>query len=157
MTGSNVSGVPPKAHITVNAGRLWGGGFATACVASLLAVAGVLICQGVFGVRLVLPNLLLDLSDSLTVDYAATAFALALAATGLAQLLLLAAPRPRTFFAWIVGLATVCGVAAPFATNSPASSQIATAVINLALGVCTGSLISAVMPRTALAAPRAPY
>jgi len=117
-------------------------------VAALLAVAGVLICQDVLGVRLVRPTLLLDLAHSFAVDYAVTAFLLALVATGLAHALLLATPRPRTFFAWIVGLATVCGVAAPFAFDVARSSQVATAAINLALGICTGSLIGTVMART---------
>lgn len=148
MSHSNVSGRSPKAHVSVDAGRLWAGGFATACVAALVAVAGVLICQGVFGVRLVRPALLLDVSESFTVDYALTAFVLAILATGLAHGLGLTTPKPRTFFGWIVALGTVCGVAAPFALGSAVSSQVASAGINLALGVCTGSLISAVMSRT---------
>ncbi|MEW1953086.1 DUF6069 family protein [Terrabacter sp. NPDC080008] len=148
MTGSDVPGPPPKTRILVDAGRLWGGGAATGCVAALLAVVGVLICQDVLKVRLTRPALLVHVSDSLAVNYALTAFLLAIAATGMAHLLILATPKPRTFFAWLVGLATVCGVAAPFALEAPVSSQVATAAINLALGVCTGSLISAVMTRT---------
>ena len=148
MSGSNVSNQPPQTRVTVDAGRLWGGGVATACVAALLAVAGVLICQDVLDIRLVRPALLLDLAHSFAVDYAVTAFLLAVAATGLAHALLLATPRPRAFFAWIVGLATVCGVAAPFALDAARSSQVATAAINLGLGICTGSLIGMVMLRT---------
>jgi hypothetical protein len=148
MSGSNVSSPPPRTQVTVDAGRLWAGGLATACVAALLAVAGVIICQDVLDVRLVRPALLLDLTHSFAADYAITAFALAVVATGVAHALALTTPRPRTFFAWIVGLATVCGVAAPFAFDVAVASQVATAGINLALGVCTGSLIGAVMSRT---------
>ena len=148
MTSSNLSSPPPETRVAVDAGRLWGGGLATACVAALLAVAGVLICQDVLDVRLVRPALLLDLAHSFAVDDAVTAFVLAAVATGLAHALLLTTPRPRMFFAWIIGLATVCGVAAPFAFDTARSSQVATAAINLALGICTGSLIGAVMSRT---------
>lgn len=156
MTTSNMSGPAPRARVSVNAQRLWGGGIATACVAALLAVAGVLICQGVLNVRLVRPALLLDLAHSFALDYAVTAFLLAVVATGLAHILLLTTPRPRTFFGWIIGLATLCGVAAPFAFDTEVSSQVATAGINLALGICIGSLLSAVMARTAHAEPTIP-
>jgi hypothetical protein len=148
MTGPYTSSPAPQTRVTVDARRLWGGGLATACVAALLAVAGVLICQDVLDVRLVRPALLVDLAHSFAFDYAVTAFVLAVVATGLAHVLLLTTPRPRTFFAWIVGLATVCGVAAPFAFDVARSSQVATAAINLALGICTGSLLGAVMSRT---------
>ena len=154
MSHSNVSGRAPRPEVTLDAARLWGGGFATACVAGLVAVAGVLISQGVLDVRLVRPALLLEITDSFVADYALTAFLLSLVATAVAHGLVLTTPKPRTFFAWIVGLATVCGAAAPFATGSAVSSQLATACINAALGICTGSLISAVMSRTTFVEPR---
>ena len=99
---------PHRPHIEIDAGRLWGGGLATACVAALVAVAGVMICQYVLDI-LVRPALLLDVAKSFRLDYALTAFLLALVATGLAHGLALATPRPRAFFGWIMGLATVCG------------------------------------------------
>src|SRR6478736_2057029 len=72
-------------RVTIDAARLWGGGLATACVAALVAVAGVMICQYVLDISLVRPALLLDVADSFRLDYALTAFVLALAATGLAH------------------------------------------------------------------------
>jgi 1,4-dihydroxy-2-naphthoate octaprenyltransferase len=45
----------------------------------------------------------------------------ALAATAVMHLLLIATPRPRLFFAWIIGLATVIAVAYPFGTTAPLS------------------------------------
>jgi len=57
-------------------------------------------------------------------------------------------PRPRMFFSWIVGLATVAGVAVPFAIGESTESQVATACINLALGVCVLTLLGGVMART---------
>ncbi len=55
---------------------------ATGCVAALVAVVGVLICD-ILDVRLVRPALLLDVVDRFAGDYALTAFVLALVATGL--------------------------------------------------------------------------
>ena len=52
-----------------------------------------------------------------------------------------------------MGLATVCGAAAPFAIGDDLESQIATACINVALGICIWSLVSSVMARTVTPAP----
>jgi XFP C-terminal domain/Family of unknown function (DUF6069) len=117
---------------------------------------GVLICQGVLDISLLRPALRLRIADSFWADYALTAFLLALVATGLAHGLALATPRPRAFFGWIIGLATVCGTAAPFAFGSDTASQVATAFINLALGICTGTLIAMVMERTVIVHRRRP-
>jgi hypothetical protein len=137
-----------RRRVVVAASRLWGGGLATACVAALIAAVGVLICDQVLGLELVRPAPLLPIGDSVALSYAATAFVLALVATGLAQLLALTTPRPRSFFHWIVGLATLAAVALPFALSGSTASKIATAAINLAIGVAIGSLLTAVLART---------
>ena len=149
MAGSQpMSGRPHGGQVAVDAARLWGGGLATACVAALVAVVGVLVFGVVLDVSLVRPALLLDVADTFSADYALTAFLLALLATGLAHGLALTTPRPRMFLSWIVGLATVAGIAAPFAIGSALESQAATACINLCLGVCVLSLLRGVMSRT---------
>ena len=137
-----------RRRVVVAAGRLWGGGLATACVAALIAAVGVLICDQVLGLELVRPAPLLPIGDSVALSYAATAFVLALVATGLGQLLALTTPRPRSFFHWIVGLATLAAVALPFALSGSTASKIATAAVNLAIGVAIGSLLTAVLART---------
>jgi hypothetical protein len=109
-----MSGRPHEGQVLVNAGRLWGGGLATACVAALVALVGVLVFGVVIDVSLVRPALLLDVASTFAADYALTAFLLALLATGVAHALALTTPRPRMFFSWIVGLATVAGTAASF-------------------------------------------
>ena len=43
-------------RITVNAGRLWTGGLATAVVAALVAVVGVLFARGLFDVPVLAPT-----------------------------------------------------------------------------------------------------
>src|SRR4051812_27726220 len=146
MASSNPTGARSGATVAVDAGKLWGGGFATAFVAALVAVAGVLIFQA----------LLVDVANRFAGDDALTAFLAALAATGVAHALALATPRPRTFFGWMVAVARVCGAAAPFAIGSETASQVATACINVALGLCIGSLLGAVLARTVTTAARAP-
>ncbi len=136
-----------RGRVVVDAGRLWGGGVATACVAALIAAVGVLICDKVLDLHLVRP-VLLPIGDSFALSYAATAFVLALVATGLAHLLAVTTPRPRSFFRWIVGLATLAAAALPFALAGSPASKIGTAVINLAIGVAIGSLLTAVLART---------
>ena len=58
----------PGRGAVVDAAKLWAGGAATACVAALVAVVGVLICSGVLDVRLVRPALLLNITDSFALD-----------------------------------------------------------------------------------------
>ena len=124
----------------VDAGRLWAGGVATALVAALLALAGVLIWEGVLDVEMVEPPRL-EVGESFNVQYAVTAALLALVATGLAHLLILAAPRPLTFFTWIMALATIVGFAIPYTLDGTTEGQVATSTVNLVLGLCITSLI----------------
>lgn len=135
-------------RVTVDARRLWSGGLATACVAALVAVVGVLIARDVLGFGLSDPALVLSVGDSFTVDYALTAFLLALVATGLAHALSVSTPRPQAFFGWIVGLATVAAAVVPFAREGSLGGQISVCVINLVIGMSIGSLLSTVLART---------
>ena len=63
------------------------------------------------------------------------------------HLLLLSTPYPRVFFGWIIGLATLVAVVFPFSTTAPISQKIATAFINLVLGIAIGSLVAEVSRR----------
>jgi Family of unknown function (DUF6069) len=138
----------------VVAGRLWAGGAATACVAALVAAVGVFVFELVLGFDLVRLPLLLPITDSLALNYAATAFVCALVATGLAHLLWISTPRPRVFFGWIVGLLTIATVILPFAFDASLAAKISTAVINLAIGIAIGTLLPAVVSRTVAGAER---
>jgi hypothetical protein len=128
----------------VNAGRLWGGGLATAAVAALIGYVGGLVCDNVLDIPLATPAAQLGRTSSSGFGYPATAFILALAATALAHLLVLFAPQPQKFFRWIVGLFTLAGVVAPFGLDIGTDRRVATAVVNLVLGLAIGSLVSAV-------------
>jgi hypothetical protein len=130
--------------VYVNAGRLWAGGAATAVVAALAVVAGVLIARGVLGIPVLAPKAAGSFGDSSTAVYAALAAGCALLATALLHVLLLGAPRPFTFFAWITGLADVIAAASPFTQPAPLASKVFTAVINIVVGVAVISLLSGV-------------
>jgi hypothetical protein len=134
-------------RVIVNSARLWSGGVATALVAALVALVGVLIGEGALDLDMTVP-LLMPVGESFAVRYAITAAVLALAATALAHLLVLTTPRPRSFFAWIVGLATVVGVVLPLATGESLGGSLATAVVDLVIGLCILSLVSSVLSRT---------
>jgi Family of unknown function (DUF6069) len=140
-------GTSPARRPTVDAGRLWAGGAATAVVAGLVALVGVLIGGAVLDADMVAPPLL-PIGNSFALRYVLTAAALALVATGLAHVLALTTPRPRAFFSWIVGLATVVGVVLPFASDGSLGGKLATALVNLVLGLCVLSLLSSVLART---------
>jgi hypothetical protein len=140
MTGINDPAGPVKP--TVNAGKLWAGGAATAAVAALIAVAGILLGRGVFDVAVLAPKGAGTWGDASTGWYALGAAFAALLATGLVHALILTTPRPMRFFGWVVGLATVVGMLAPFVTDESLGSRAYTAGLNLVLGVAIGSLVA---------------
>jgi hypothetical protein len=142
----------PSAHdghhaaekLQVNANRLWTGGVATAVVAALVAVVGVLIARGLLDVPVLAPTEEGVLGNANTARLALVAAGAALAATGLMHLLLLFIPRPWQFFTWIMSLVTLAALLAPFATDAEIATKVATAAIFLAIGVAIGSLVSGV-------------
>lgn len=138
---------PPGTSRRVDARALWSGGAATAVVAALIALVGILVCRWLFKVPILSPRRDGAWGDASTVGYVFASAAIALFAMAIMHLLLLSTPRPRTFFAWIIGLATVIAVVFPFSTTAPLSQKAATALVNLVLGFAIGSLISGVSMR----------
>jgi len=143
----------PGKRVAIDAPRLWGGGLATAVVAALAALVGVLVCRDLLDVKIVEPPLL-RLTNSFALNYAITAFVVALLATGLAHLLSVITPRPRAFFGWIVALVTVATMVLPFALGGSLEGKVCAAVINLVIGLCIASLLSGVLSRTVIDAER---
>ena len=131
---------PPRP--SVNGGRLWAGGADTALVAALIAIVGILLTRGIFGVPILAPKGEGAWGDASTGWYAVGAAVVALAATGLMHVLLLTTPRPMLFFSWVVGLATVGAMLAPFITDASLASRLCTAVLNGVLGAAIGSLVA---------------
>ncbi|MDT0329054.1 DUF6069 family protein [Nocardiopsis lambiniae] len=133
----------------VNAVRLWSGGLATAVVAALVILVGTLFVRGVLGIPVLAPEEAGYLGDAGTALYALVAAVAALAATALMHLLLVAAPRARAFFVWIIGLITAIAVVTPFTQGAEGASQVGTALINLVAGVAIAILVNSVA-RTAV-------
>jgi Family of unknown function (DUF6069) len=132
---------------SIDARQLWSGGAATAVVAALIALVGILVCRWLFNIPVLAPRQDGAWGDASTAGYAIAAAAAALAATGIMHLLLVATPRPQMFFTWIIGLGTTIAVVYPFSTAAPLSQKVATAVINLVLGAAIGSLINGTAAR----------
>lgn len=131
----------------VDAGRLWAGGAATAVVAALVGLVGVLVVEGLLDVAMAPPPLL-PFGGSLATRYALTAGAMALVATGMAHLLAVTTPRPQTFLSWIIGLSTVVGVVLPFTVDATTGGRIGTALVDLVIGLSIGSLLHSVLIKT---------
>jgi hypothetical protein len=125
----------------IDARALWSGGAATAIVAALVALVGILASRWLFNIPILSPRREGAWGNASTAGYTLAAAACALAATGLMHLLLISTPRPRIFFAWIIGLATLVAVIFPFSTTAPRSQKLATGVVNLILGVVIGTLV----------------
>lgn len=131
----------------MDVGQLWAGGAATAVVAALIALVGILVCRWLFTIPILAPQRAGAWGDASTAGYCLSAAAIAIVATAIMHLLLIGTPRPTVFFDWILGLATVVAVVYPFSTTAPLSQKFATAVVNLVLGIAITSLISSVASR----------
>jgi Family of unknown function (DUF6069) len=145
MSGGSSGRTRPKIDVT----QLWAGGVATAIVAGLVALVGVLVWRWLFSVPILAPKSDGAYGDVHTTDYVLASAGAALVATALAQLLLVSTPRPLVFFGWIVGLATLAVVLYPFSTAAPLSEKAATAAVELVIGIAIGSLVSGVAGRSA--------
>lgn len=146
--GQQPPGRPPSSRPRVDAGRLCAGGLATAIVAGLIALIGVLACRWLLKIPLLAPKSQGTYGDVHTTDFVLLAAAAAIVATALAYLLLLSTPRPLAFLGWIIGLATVLAVVLAFSTGAPMNQKIATSVVYVILGIAIGSLTSSVAARS---------
>ncbi len=141
-------GRPPSHRSPVAAGALWGGGVATAIVAALVALVGVLVTRWLASIPLLAPMRDGAYGDVNTTTLVLVVAAVALVATGLLHLLLLSTPRPLMFFGWIIALATVLAVVVPFTTSAPLQQKAATSIVFLILGIAIGTLLSGVGARS---------
>src|SRR5260370_2469357 len=111
----------------VDGRRLGSGGVATAVVAGLIALVGILVCRWLFKIPILSPQRDGAWGDASTAGYVFASAAVALAATGMMHLLLLSTPYPRVFFCWIIALAALGGAGYPFSTTPPVSHKGPTA------------------------------
>lgn len=127
----------------VNAARLWSGGVATAVVAALIGIVGVLVVRAVFQISVLSPKSAGAFGDYTTYVLCGSGALAALIATGLAHLLLLGAPRPLAYLGWIVGLLTAIATVWPFlGGGGPILVTVATAIIHLIMGLVILSLVT---------------
>ena len=136
-TGNYEDGARPAR--SVDAGRLWTGGLATALVAALVTLVGVMIARGLFDVPVLAPTDEGTLGNASTLRLAVFAAVAALLATGLLHLLL-STLQPRRFFTWIITLATLAAALVPFLTSADLDEKIATSAITL-VGLAIGSSV----------------
>jgi uncharacterized protein DUF6069 len=133
---------PQDVRPGIDARRLWAGGVATAVVAALLAVVGLLIARGIFEVEVLAPKGEGVWGNASTTTYALVAAAAALLATGLMHLLSVATPAPSQFFGWIMVLITLIAVVLPLTLTVALSAKIATAAINLVIGLAIAAVVN---------------
>jgi hypothetical protein len=134
--------------VGVDERKLWPGGAASAIVVGLLALVGVLVSRWLFNVPLLAPGRDGAFGNANTTTLILVAMAAALVATALVQLLMLGTLRPFMFFGWIVALVTMIAVVFPFSTTAVLDAKIATAIVNLAIGLATGMLVGGVATRS---------
>ena len=130
-------------RVRLDPARYWAGAGATALVAALIALVGILISRWTLGIPILAPSHEGAWGNAHTAEYVLAAVLITAVAAGLLYLLVLAAPQPRLFFGWIVGLATLAAVVYPFSTSAPLDQKVATAVVNLVLGLAIATLLSA--------------
>ncbi len=134
-------------RIRPDAGQFWAGAAATAVVAALVALVGILICRWTLGIPILAPSSDGAWGNAHTGEYVLVAVCVTLVAAVLLYLLMLGTPQPGLFFGWIIGLATLAAVVYPFSTGAPVAQKAATAVVDLALGLAIGTLLAAVAAR----------
>ena len=78
----------PRTRTVVDARQLWAGGVATAVVAALVALVGVVVCRWLFNIPLLSPKSQGTYGDAHTTTVVLVSAAAALVATGLLHLLL---------------------------------------------------------------------
>ena len=140
---------PPR-RPALDATKLWTGGLATAAVAALVGLVGTLVIRVLFEyapVGTAAAHAFSTTNAGLLCLFAAVA---ALAATGVAHLLIVSTPDPLSYLGWIIGLSTAAAVVLPLLGGVPMAAAIAIAVVNLVIGLAIGSLVIG----TAMAARR---
>ena len=124
---------------SVDARSLWIGGVATALVAALVAVVGVLVVRGVLSIPVIAPA-----NTEGAIDYVGAVWVAGFAilggllATAIAHVLLLYAPRPLAFLGWIIGLVALAFAIWPFTVAVKTDVRIANSVLYLVIGIAIG-------------------
>ena len=125
---------PADRRPVLDATRLWTGGLATAAVAALVALVGTLVIRVLVEYAPVgtsTAHAIAGGNAGLLCLFAAVA---ALAATGVAHLLIVSTPDPLSYLGWIIGLSTAAAVVVPLLGGLPMAAAVAIATITSATG-----------------------
>ncbi|MFC8799580.1 hypothetical protein ACFT2C_17735 [Promicromonospora sp. NPDC057138] len=134
-------------RLGLEVGRFWAGALATMLVAGLIGLAADFILEEVLHLEISSQaDLLSTGSDMMAWVVAGALFALVAAV--LLYVLVLSTPRPRTFFGWVVGLATAILAALPFAGDFELVPAILAALVWIVIGSATYSLLTGTLSRT---------
>lgn len=115
--------------------RLWAAGGATAVVAALAALVGILISRGLAHVAILAPQGDGAWGDASTTVYVILSAVVALLATALLHFLLVTTPHGTQFFGWIMGLLIVVSMVIPLSLGADIDNRVATALLNLLIGL----------------------
>jgi hypothetical protein len=147
---------PAQPQARPDAGRLWAGGGATAVVAALAALVGILIARGLAHVAILAPKGAGAWGTASSTVYVVLSAVVALLATGLLHFLLVTTPRGTKFFQWIMGLLIVVAMVIPLSLVVNMDNKIATALLNLLIGLAIVVPLSNVAHYTTRDRPAAP-
>ncbi|HEY0935613.1 MAG TPA: DUF6069 family protein [Trebonia sp.] len=139
---------PAVSRVRPDAAQFWAGAAATAVVAALIALVGILVCRWTLSIPILAPEGDGAWGNAHTGEYALLAALIAVVAAGVLYLLVLGTPQPRLFFNWIMGLLTAVATVYPFSTSAPLNQKGATALVNLVIGLAITSLLTAVAARS---------
>lgn len=150
-TGAAATPYDPK--LTLDGGRYVAGALATALVAALIGLVGVVVIEGIFDQDMVPPPDLFG-TGSHAAAFAIDGAIFAVLAAAVLALLVVSTPRPKRFFGWLMVLATALITVLPFAWTSHLDRAVLSAIVNLVIGIATWSLLAGVATRTIRPAPR---
>lgn len=134
-------------RLALEVGRYWAGALATMLVAALIGLTADVILEEVLGLEIHSQVDLLGTGSDITA-WAVVGALFALLAAVVLYLLVLTTPRPGSFFAWVIGLATVVLAALPFADRAELVPAILAAVVWIVIGSATYSLLTGTLSRT---------
>jgi len=131
---------------SVDAGRFWAGVVATALVAALVGLVGVVIVDQILSFELAVQDVFGV--NSTGAAYVVGAAVIAVLAGGLLHLLVLTTPKPKAFFGWIMFLGTLTAALLPLTWTDVLESSISAGIVNALIGIAIWSLLLGVLSRT---------
>ena len=131
---------------SVDAGRFWAGVVATALVAALVGLVGVVIVDQILSFELAVQDVFGV--NSTGAAYVVGAAVIAVLAGGLLHLLVLTTPKPKAFFGWIMFLGTLTAALLPLTWTDVLESSISAGLVNALIGIAIWSLLLGVLSRT---------